>query len=148
MSQLRTALGRNPDYTITITGHSLGGALTTMSAPTIAKAFPGKVTAYSLASPRVGNPAFIAFVEALVPKEKLFRLTHTDDNVPQDLTPAEGYRHMATEYWMSTDPVTAENIVQCDGGEDPTCNVAHATANAGEWCVAENWRLVLIRILS
>jgi predicted lipase len=131
VSQVQSALQVNPEYTIVITGHSLGGALATMAAPTLEAAFPGKVTAYSLASPRVGNPAFAAFVEAAVPQGKLFRLTHTDDTVPQDLTPAEGFAHHGVEYWQSADPAAKENMVMCDGGEDQACNAGHAEPNAG-----------------
>ena len=61
----------------------------------------------------------------------MYRITHTDDNVPQDLTPDEGYQHVAVEYWISDDPAGPENIVKCNGGEDPECNAAHGTPNTG-----------------
>lgn len=61
----------------------------------------------------------------------MHRVTHTDDNVPQDLTQDEGYQHVSTEYWISADPATPENIVKCNGGEDPECNMAHGEPDTG-----------------
>lgn len=118
------------DYNITVTGHSLGGALTILAGTSIEKTFPGKVTGYGFASPRVGNPAFASFVDTTF-GNRMYRVTHTDDNVPQDLTQDEGYRHVSTEYWISDDPATAENIVKCQGGEDPECNMAHGEPDTG-----------------
>ncbi|KAF8245516.1 alpha/beta-hydrolase [Wilcoxina mikolae CBS 423.85] len=119
---VRAQLQLYPFYSITVTGHSLGGALTTLAAVTLGKAFPGKVTAYSLASPRTGNPAWINWVESTIPLPKLFRLTNQNDTVPNDLTEAEGYKHHRTEFWSPVLPVTPDNMVICDGGEDPHCN--------------------------
>lgn len=131
ITRLRGLLSQNPGYKITVTGHSLGGALATLAGITLEKTFPGSVTVYSLASPRVGNPAFVSFVEAAFPDGRIYRVTNEDDNVPQDLTPAEGYRHHKTEYWIRENPVTVDSVVVCQGGEDLTCNRAVAEENAG-----------------
>lgn len=114
-----------------MTGHSLGGALSTIAGVSIERAFPGgKVRGIGFASPRVGNPAFAQFVNNAF-GDRYKRVTHTADNVPQDLTPAEGYQAVATEYWISRDPASPANIIKCNGGEDPNCNNSVGQPNAG-----------------
>jgi len=130
MDTVAKFLQANPDYTIITTGHSLGGALTVLTGIALEKAYPGKVISYGFASPRVGNPAFAKFVNEAF-GERMHRITHTADNVPQDLTQAEGYEHVAIEYWISRDPASPSTIVKCNGGEDRNCNISVAKANSG-----------------
>ena len=48
----------NPDYGIYVTGHSLGGALSTLFGYELSRDITDQVTIVSFASPRVGNPKF------------------------------------------------------------------------------------------
>ncbi|TGZ80290.1 alpha/beta-hydrolase [Ascodesmis nigricans] len=131
ISTVRTLISQNPTYGILVTGHSLGGALSTLATASLAATFPSTpLRGIGFASPRVGNPAFAAFANNLY-NDRYKRVTHTADNVPQDLTQAEGYQHVATEYWISADPAGAGNIVRCNGGEDPKCNKSVAKENQG-----------------
>lgn len=57
-AELKQLLDENPDYEIYITGHSLGGALSTLYGYEIAREMPNKITVVSFASPRVGNTPF------------------------------------------------------------------------------------------
>ncbi len=65
---------------IAVTGHSLGGAIATMSAASLAEDTGLPVTAYSYASPRVGDRDFAARYAALVPDS--WRITNPRDLVP------------------------------------------------------------------
>ncbi len=65
---------------IAVTGHSLGGAIATMSAASLAEETGLPVTAYSYASPRVGDRDFAARYAALVPDS--WRITNPRDLVP------------------------------------------------------------------
>jgi hypothetical protein len=56
-------------FHVSITGHSLGGALTTIAAADVRTTFPAvPVVAVTFGSPRVGNAAFAAHYKALVDK--------------------------------------------------------------------------------
>ena len=83
---------------IVLTGHSLGGALTTFTAADIVQlAVPpaaGNLLIYSIASPRVGNADFAAAFNAKVANN--FRIYNIRDYVPT-LPPEDlGYVHVNT----------------------------------------------------
>lgn len=52
---LETAISQSPGRTIIITGHSLGGALSTLCAKRLSKVLDNKICLYTFGSPRVGN---------------------------------------------------------------------------------------------
>lgn len=50
----------------------------------------------------------------------MYRVTHTNDGVPQANPTYLGYRHHSTEYWQSEDTTEdAADTVECSGQEDP-----------------------------
>lgn len=65
-SALTGYVAQYPGYTVTITGHSLGGALAGLAYPDLkfTTALPVH-KAYTFGQPRVGNAAFASFVDAL-----------------------------------------------------------------------------------
>lgn len=73
------------DYTLFVTGHSLGGALSTLCAVDLAKIGFGKISHYSFASPRVGNMSFVSDFNSVV--DFTSRVNNTEDVIPQ-LPPA------------------------------------------------------------
>jgi triacylglycerol lipase len=88
----------NPTQLTYVTGHSLGGALTTFTAAAImmlpAPPTGDQLQVYSIASPRVGDAAFVAKFNAVVPNN--FRIFNIHDYVPM-LPPEDlGYVHVAT----------------------------------------------------
>ena len=92
LAQLNAA---NP---VTITGHSLGGAFTTLTAAAISmQALPPaqqNMQVYSLASPRIGNADFANAFDAVVANN--YRICNIRDYVPT-LPPAEwGFQHVLT----------------------------------------------------
>ena len=83
---------------MTITGHSLGGALTTLTAAALSLRTPPpaqkNLQIYSLASPRIGNADFANAFNAVVANN--YRVYNIRDYVPS-LPPAElGFQHVLT----------------------------------------------------
>jgi predicted lipase len=80
---------------------------------------------YSFGSPRVGNSAFSNFVNNQVGSH--FRVTHTNDPVPNLPTSWFGWRHSGTEFWLSTGTSNTmayelKDVVVCAGIDNNDCN--------------------------
>lgn len=73
--------GRNPTE-IHCVGHSLGGALATLSADHLSHIGAGKVRLYTFGSPRVGTAAFARGLDARLGGENVYRTFHCADPVP------------------------------------------------------------------
>ena len=56
--EIKDLLRYNPKYDIFVTGHSIGGALSTLYGYELSREIPNKITVVSFASPRVGNTPF------------------------------------------------------------------------------------------
>ncbi len=112
---------------VLFTGHSLGAAMSTMSAVMFGMETGGHVDSHVLnfGSPRIFNPAGAAWLVASLPGLNVsthLRVTSMHDPVPhlppQDFL--EHYAHSATEMWeVSNSPLAFK---QCSGGEDPSCS--------------------------
>lgn len=118
-----------PNYTLVVTGHSLGGAVGTIAAANLrAQGYPCDL--YTFGSPRVGNEDFVNFVNDQEGSE--FRVTHLDDPVPR-LPPSTfllgSYRHTSPEYWLtveggtnfSVSAIGASNFQICEGIDNDDC---------------------------
>ncbi|PPR00186.1 hypothetical protein CVT24_004909 [Panaeolus cyanescens] len=96
-------------YGIAVVGHSLGGALASVSAMVIKANFPD-VT---------GNPLYAKWVNSVFGVGKAFRVTHTTDPIPHVPEQFMGYTHHGAEYWISKDPANTFSIIACGPeGED------------------------------
>ncbi|KAL0943663.1 lipase [Colletotrichum truncatum] len=124
INYVKAAKAANPTFTVIATGHSLGGAISTIAAADLRRqGFPTDV--YTYGSPRVGNEAFTKFVTDQPGAE--FRITHLDDPVPRLPPIFLGYRHTSPEYWLSTGSTTTVNytiadIKVCEGSANTKCN--------------------------
>jgi hypothetical protein len=79
---LATIFGNKPPSSLTICGHSLGGALATLQALDVAANSVFKnPTVYTYASPRTGNPQFASTYNRIVPNT--FRIANRIDLVPR-----------------------------------------------------------------
>lgn len=124
LAGVATATTANPSYKIIFTGHSLGGAVSTLAASYARKAGYA-VDIVNYGSPRVGNDALVEFVTAQAGSE--MRVTHLDDPVPRLPPIFIGYRHTSPEYWLSdgtanTTEYTAQDIKVCEGFANTDCN--------------------------
>jgi Lipase (class 3) len=82
VSALATIPLPQPITSVTICGHSLGGALATLLALDVAANTPFKSpTTYTYASPRAGDPTFVAMYNHIVPNT--FRVANRLDLVPK-----------------------------------------------------------------
>ncbi|KAI1338980.1 alpha/beta-hydrolase [Xylariaceae sp. FL0016] len=124
LAGVEAAVAANPTYSVFFTGHSLGGAVSTIA---VAYAREANVTAdlYTFGSPRVGNEKFVSFVTDQAGAE--YRVTHLDDPVPRLPPIILNYRHTSPEYWLSdgnatTTDYTAADIKVCDGYANTACN--------------------------
>ncbi|KAI0310093.1 alpha/beta-hydrolase [Amylostereum chailletii] len=137
LSTVKAQLAAHPGYTLVSSGHSLGGALSSLVGITLQQNFPGTTTRmYTYGQPRTGDPNYAAFVNSNF-GDNAFRSVHTFDGVPTLIPEAIGYKHHAFEYWQNPDPASASTTKKCNSsGEDPTCsnsipstgiNAAHVT---------------------
>lgn len=134
-------VGNFSDYQFVFTGHSLGGALTTIAAfDAISSGLVAKekTIMYTYGSPRVVNQPLAQAIQAVIPE--IYRLTHWRDIVPHvplcqtdssgNCVPSqkEGGEgglpatwpawHLETEVFLNED---STNHTICNGGEDPNC---------------------------
>ncbi|KAI0318750.1 alpha/beta-hydrolase [Amylostereum chailletii] len=123
ISTVKNELDAHPGYGIVTTGHSLGGALSSLAGITMQQNFPSmSVRMYTYGQPRVGNTLYALFVDFSL-SFNIFRVVHTDDGVPTIIPPVLGYRHHVFEYFQNPDPPSAATTRICDAtGEDPTCS--------------------------
>lgn len=83
-------------YTVTCTGHSLGGALALLCASRIAYYYDVQTVCYSFGSPEIGDQSFYNFFQELPCTH--WRIRHNNDKVPEIHTLSlMGYRHVGFE---------------------------------------------------
>ncbi|GET91080.1 lipase, putative [Leishmania tarentolae] len=121
----------NPTYEILVTGHSLGGAIALLAAADLQERLnslesaPYKpVSMYTFGSPRVGNLAFVKWVDSLLSKGAKYRITHAGDFVVVIPAIEWGYVHSASEAFYKTR--SKRGVLLCNdfaGREDPECSL-------------------------
>ncbi|KAJ1911371.1 hypothetical protein IWQ60_010170 [Tieghemiomyces parasiticus] len=102
----------HPDYTLTLTGHSLGAAQAQLAAVDLALTYPDfvrRTELYAYGSPRVGNGPFVAFFNTL-PFAYVARVTHKHELVPHMAPRFMDFIHINYEYWIREDD---DLVVQC-----------------------------------
>jgi len=96
---LATIFGTRQVNSLTVCGHSLGGALATLQALDVAANSKFKnPTVYTYASPRTGDAPFASTYDSKVPNT--FRIVNTADLVPKLPLPPP-YEHVHGEYKLS-----------------------------------------------
>ncbi|KDQ61506.1 hypothetical protein JAAARDRAFT_150249 [Jaapia argillacea MUCL 33604] len=123
ISIVKGQLKSYPKYTIVTTGHSLGGALSSLAAVTLKANFPSTpIRMYTYGQPRTGNPIYASYVNSQF-GSSAYRVVHTYDGVPTMIPTSLGYHHHGVEYWQNPDPASPSTVKACDpSGEDPTCS--------------------------
>lgn len=94
ISTVKAQLAANPGYALVTSGHSLGGALSSLAGLSLKSNFPSSsVTVYTFGQPRTGNAGYAALVDSFVGVGNVFRGVHTSDGVPTLIPTFLGYRH-------------------------------------------------------
>lgn len=111
---------RFPRYEVTVSGHSLGGAIACIAALSIRNSFPdAALRLFTYGQPRTGDPSFAELVETVIGMDNIFRGVHSFDGVPTMIPTKLGYRHHGTEYWQFAEPPAPRHVRRCVGSEDP-----------------------------
>ncbi|MDR9403862.1 MAG: lipase family protein [Halothece sp. Uz-M2-17] len=100
--QVHDYLQRHTASKVIVTGHSLGGALSTLAAVDIQYWFGEQlaIAIYTFGSPRVGNSGFRESFLKRIPDS--YRFVYGMDLVPALPRPWQGYRHVETEYRLGS----------------------------------------------
>ncbi|ROV90666.1 hypothetical protein VPNG_10117 [Cytospora leucostoma] len=123
-TSLASAIRLFPSYKITVTGHSLGGAVATLLGMHVRDA-GHDADIYTYGSPRVGNEALARHITNQPGSN--YRVTHLADAVAR-LPPMQlGFRHTSPEYWLGdghprTVDYDAADVVVCKGYYNADCN--------------------------
>jgi hypothetical protein len=116
LSEVQRLRGLFPAYKVVVTGHSLGGALSHLTALELEAANILNLELYTFGSPRVTNTEMAEYSSSKLPTAS--RVTHDKDLVVH--TPGSVfYTHMAGEWHQPGDEV---EVVECFGYEDESCS--------------------------
>jgi len=96
LSQIQALKALYRDAPVYITGHSLGGALASLSAPDIKDSYGPIAGFYTFGEPRVGNAEFATYLTSVVAS---YRVIHYGDLVPHVPPESFGFVHEGTEIW-------------------------------------------------
>lgn len=115
IEQVQMLLSTYPDFTVKVTGHSLGAAMALLTAMDLLRNNIDAVV-YSFGQPRIGDNDFAAFVNN---KLVTWRVTHNKDMVPHLPPILMGFEHTCTEVFEdSTGRLKTCSSNEC---EDPDC---------------------------
>lgn len=95
-NDLKAMLAKNPGFKVYVTGHSLGGALSTILAFYLScdPDIPKPVSIVSFGAPRVGNMVFLKATQMLEKTSQLRILRSVNENDTVTVTPSIGYKHV------------------------------------------------------
>ncbi|OCL08275.1 alpha/beta-hydrolase [Glonium stellatum] len=152
LPHLTRAIAAYPNYTLTLVGHSLGGAVAALAGLDFkARGWDPRVTTFG--EPRVGNKALMSYINGLFDvssidtperkaNNKFHRVTHVGDPVP--LLPLDewGYKMHSEEIFIgkSALPPDASDVQHCIGDEDPACIAGSDVTSAG-WGIPTRFKL-------
>lgn len=91
VGEIRSQLEQTPDYSIYVSGHSLGGALCTLFGYLLAHEIENHVTVVSFASPRIGDTVW---KNTFTNKENLKHIRVTNDHDIVTSAPLINYKHV------------------------------------------------------
>ena len=91
VTEVKTQLEQHPDYTVYITGHSLGAGLSTLFGFLLSHDITNNITVVSFASPRVGNDQWKKSFESRT-NLKHYRITNCRDLITA--FPVTTYKHV------------------------------------------------------
>ncbi|TLD18259.1 putative transporter [Venturia nashicola] len=133
IAQVKSLTAKYPNYSIGITGHSLGGSLTYLGFPVLAQIFPNKeIVASPLNAFPIGNEAFAQHSTQLLSNKRIVRRgTQHNDGVPNMYTTssplsklplASVLSHYGIEYYSNGSQPTT---LRCEGERDKSCSAGN-----------------------
>lgn len=141
VSEVKKILDTHPDFSIYITGHSLGGALSTLFGYMLSNEIDNQITVVSFASPRVGN---YKWKQAFNAKNNLthYRITNNRDIVTA--FPLYRYHHVGHNIKLFNDTYKLiennahrswyeETIFTCWRVSDHDCELYYNRLTSTEW---------------
>ncbi|CAA7265174.1 unnamed protein product [Cyclocybe aegerita] len=138
LAAVRSGLTTHGATTVTVVGHSLGGAIAIISSAHLANNLPAGTTikTYTFGTPRVGNEAFANYVNA---RSEMVRVNNKKDPVP--IIPGRflGFAHTEGEVhindagqWISC-PGQDNTNSQCTIGAVPNILVSNSGDHSGPY---------------
>lgn len=146
LPQLTEAISNHPNYTLTLVGHSLGGAVAALAALDLkARGWNPRVTTFG--EPRIGNAALASYLNArfeigpFPANNSYHRVTHASDPVPLLPLAEWGYATHSEELFISAPslPVVQKDVHHCAGNEDPHC-LAGGDEASGGWSIPTRFK--------
>ncbi|KAM9994567.1 hypothetical protein ACTFIZ_007726 [Dictyostelium cf. discoideum] len=106
-----------------MTGHSLGGALSVLSALDI---YESSLTTmplilYTYGSPRIGDVAFVEYFESTI-MQNYIRIVNDHDLVPHLPAMAWNFYHLPQEIWFNNKSDVTQHVICNESGEDENCS--------------------------
>ncbi|KAL6235150.1 hypothetical protein BDW75DRAFT_230549 [Aspergillus navahoensis] len=129
LDTISAARDQYPDYTLTLVGHSLGGAVAALAGTEMQlRGWEPVVTTFG--EPRIGNKGFVYYLDTVFRLDsgnerewKFRRVTHVNDPVPLVPLTEWGYEMHGGEIYISRVqlPFSVDDVKYCQGGSDPNC---------------------------
>jgi triacylglycerol lipase len=115
--ELYTTLQKEEITNLFITGHSLGGALSTITSLDIAEelGYPN-ISMINFGSPRVGNPDYVEIYKQYI--KNYYRVTHGSDPIPRLPPTLLGFYHIGNEIYY---PNSTLSYISCTESENDQC---------------------------
>ncbi|TPX62685.1 hypothetical protein PhCBS80983_g00348 [Powellomyces hirtus] len=114
------------DFTISVVGHSLGGAIGILSSielyDWLGEAFAKRIKVFTYGQPRVGNQIWADWVETLPFAKDIYRITHDKDIVPHLPPTLLSFRHHQDEIWINS----KGTLLSCDDDKGEARNCANS----------------------
>lgn len=121
LSAVQSLRSKYPSYAVKSTGHSLGAALSQITAMSLKDSGITPATIYNFGQPRIGDANYGSCSSSYIPTE---RVTHLKDTVPHIPFESWGYKHECREAYESTSTSTNPQVKNCDTSncEDASCS--------------------------
>jgi hypothetical protein len=110
-------INKHPEWQITIIGHSLGGAIASITSLDFAYNAHLSVETFSFGSPRAGDSGYAKAYEQLV--QNYWRMVKGRDPVPHLPLEIMGFQHIGHEVWQENG---VYHVCNWDENEDPNCS--------------------------
>jgi predicted lipase len=120
LNAVKSLRSKYPSYAVKCTGHSLGAALSQITAMTLKDNGITPAVLYNFGQPRIGDASYSSCSSSYVPTE---RVVHLKDTVPHIPYESWGYKHECREAYESSSSSNPQ-VKDCSASncEDSTCS--------------------------